>query len=691
VSYFYIKKGPAYYDDLLPILQKEGGLFMTDSGGFSFMGSEITDEMTKESYWISYLEEYVEWLKKHSKYIFVAANLDLDKVVGRDVVRKWNKKYFEPLEKEMNIVYVAHEDEEMGDPHGIQHFTEYCARYKYVGINQSQKKFAHRFYTIARLYGCRVHGFAWTELSICKRYPFFSSDSSVSGDSTVTVRNGNTGEYLNTSIEELFNMFGCKRTTPTELYAESTGWQTLTVNENNRVVWEDMSAVVQHKVTKRMLRLHIEGGNHIDVTEDHSIIQMEKDGSLSEKKTSELLSGDYVLIPKRLPFRKTEEDISDLLLEFFGLWIGDGHHSGKYRVGISCWHNLETRNLVTRVAELFGAKVTLSKNGFDCSMSNVRLRGLMEELGVVGKSHTKRVPGFVFGLSERQVGVFLRGYFSADGTGEGLGCSTVSENLKNDLVLLLNGMCIQTTVSYHSSGTFEMNGNTYNKKEAWAITIRDHNSKKRFLDKVDFCVAHKHNSLYLDVVGGYGKGQQWSKKLGVPVSLSLTGRVKFKRDSPLISNLKITQKRVLRDRNADHFNSKVLNNDLMYLMIKSIEELPLVERVVYDLEVPGFEKFIANGVVVHNTTWLGGVRYGTTYDYDGKNFKAIDYKKKYRRRAKSVKYKEAGIDYEGVKVENRIEINKMNLLGWMGFRKEFLKMANLKLTNKIVYYYERKR
>ena len=178
VSYFYIKKSLGYYEKTLPFLKGEGGLFMTDSGAFSFMGAEIKDEMYEEKYWIPYLEEYVAWLRKHKEYIFVAANLDLDTVVGREVVRRWNKKYFEPLEKEgLHIVYVAHEDYDLGDPHAIQHFKEYCCRYKYVGVNQKHKEYASQFFQLAKLHHVRVHGFAWTELAICKRYPFFSNDS----------------------------------------------------------------------------------------------------------------------------------------------------------------------------------------------------------------------------------------------------------------------------------------------------------------------------------------------------------------------------------------------------------------------------------------------------------------------------------------------------------------------------------
>lgn len=195
VSYFYIKKGLSFYTSFLEQVRAEDGLFMTDSGGFSFLGEkEITAEMRTEAYWLPYLEEYVSWLRKHSQYIYVAANLDIDRIVGREIVDKWNKKYFEPLEELMDIVYVAHPDLEgkYNDKYGLHRLEEYCRKYKYVGVNQRWKPIASKVQVIAQRYGVRVHGFAWTELPLLKRFPFFSVDSTswLSG-----VRYGTTYDY----------------------------------------------------------------------------------------------------------------------------------------------------------------------------------------------------------------------------------------------------------------------------------------------------------------------------------------------------------------------------------------------------------------------------------------------------------------------------------------------------------------
>lgn len=181
VSYFYIRKNLSYWDKMLPIFKSEGGIFMTDSGAFSFMGkfaegTEEYEKMKTEEFWLPYLTEYIAWIRTHKDYIFSVANLDLDTIVGSHVVDKWNKTYFEPLEKEgIQVVYVAHEDGNSGTI--MPRLKEYCMKYSYVGVNQAWKEYAPQIYQLVKQHKCRIHGFAWTEFELLKRYPFFSADS----------------------------------------------------------------------------------------------------------------------------------------------------------------------------------------------------------------------------------------------------------------------------------------------------------------------------------------------------------------------------------------------------------------------------------------------------------------------------------------------------------------------------------
>lgn len=180
MSYFYLRKNFSYWERMLPKFKDEGGIFMTDSGAFSFMGKYDEDDpecdkYRTEEFWLPYLHEYLDWINKNEKYIFSVVNLDLDMLVGEDVVDKWNRMYFEPLEKRgIQVIYVAHPTDRRNSFERLRH---YCMRYSYVGANQSDKGNAAKIYQLIRQHKCRIHGFAWTDINLLKHYPFFSADS----------------------------------------------------------------------------------------------------------------------------------------------------------------------------------------------------------------------------------------------------------------------------------------------------------------------------------------------------------------------------------------------------------------------------------------------------------------------------------------------------------------------------------
>ena len=178
VSFHYLQKRKEAFMDIINQIQDRDGVFMTDSGAFSaFMGDNVNERT--EEFWLPYLERYVEFLTVNCKKIHVAANLDLDNIVGRDIVDKWNEKYFHPLEKIVNITYVTQKDinKMYGDLTGLHRFKEYCNLYKYVGVNAWMKPHISTIVAQAKIKKIRIHGFAWTDKAVMN-YPVFSVDSS---------------------------------------------------------------------------------------------------------------------------------------------------------------------------------------------------------------------------------------------------------------------------------------------------------------------------------------------------------------------------------------------------------------------------------------------------------------------------------------------------------------------------------
>lgn len=174
VSYHYIRKNPSLTKDLIQQVRDRGGLFMTDSGAFSFLNDKTFNPQTFD--WDSYVEEYAQWLDDNKEYIFSACNLDVDLFVGGDKVREWNAKYFEKLGEDINSIYVAHPN--IFGNGRLDAFKEYCKEYDYVAVNEKMVDEVTSIYQTAKLTKTCIHGLAWTKPSILDDNPFFSVDSS---------------------------------------------------------------------------------------------------------------------------------------------------------------------------------------------------------------------------------------------------------------------------------------------------------------------------------------------------------------------------------------------------------------------------------------------------------------------------------------------------------------------------------
>lgn len=685
MSYHYIqRKGKRW---LRERIQKYPHVkLMIDSGAYTFHVKEEEYKQKPVSYFDNYVKKYVEWIRENKDYIFSCVEVDIANIVGFERVDYYRREFFEPLKDEGILVcYVWHEYD------GKQHWEEMCKRYDYVGfsleVNDYSEAEVMKMVNTARKYGAIVHGFALTRVELMSRIPFFTGDSSVSYDSSIIVKNKLNGEIERIAIGEFFSKMGKKYghipTSNIEKIVPLENYQTLTVDDDLNVVWGDLYSVVRHDVKKPVIRLNLEGGKHVDVTTDHSIIAMDKEGKLYEVKADELKEGDFVLAPPSYdnenepvgyvnvwidkPNNKGKKElqvleVSPQVLEFLGLWMGDGHYSDEATVGLSCYQDKECREVIDYVFNLFSAKPMVRDNEVDVRVSNVRLRRVMEALGFKGTSSTKRVPSFVYSLHPDQIKHFLRGYFSADGSGHSLDFITVSKELKDDIVELLEMLGIYTTVSYRPSGEYMINSKNGVKKESWHVTIRDLESKIKFYNEIGFLQDYKNEALLETINKQLAKGKSNTpidaKRKGLPVSLAI-GEYVYYPSGSTVDRKKI--KRITREV-PKNFHPKVFNCGLHFLQIKSIETIHDGSKLVdvYDLSVKDTEKFFANGVLVHNTTWLVGTQYGELNWFDGRKMKRL--KKDQWKTVYKQKFINLGANWDLAGKENPYELIRINLL-----------------------------
>lgn len=115
--------------------------------------------------------------------------------------------------------------------------------------------------------------------------------------------------------------------------------------------------------------------------------------------------------------------------------------------------------------------------------------------------------------------------------------------------------------------------------------------------------------------------------------------------------------------------------DVVYLGVISIRLIQSKVRNVYDLSVPGTEKFIANGLLVHNSSsWNLGQKIGATFIFRNNRFQRIDDKTQ-RKKFKSY-FRNIGCDPAKVVGDDLYEVRKANILAWRALsdRMEYQKM-----------------
>ena len=99
--------------------------------------------------------------------------------------------------------------------------------------------------------------------------------------------------------------------------------------------------------------------------------------------------------------------------------------------------------------------------------------------------------------------------------------------------------------------------------------------------------------------------------------------------------------------------------------IVGLEELEEKYVDVYDLEVPGPQRFIANGILAHNTTWKNGSKFGATMVFQNGRIRHYDkdhksVRKKYKKRAEDV-----GIVWDDIEREVCDEVDLFNAVAWL--------------------------
>jgi len=546
----------------------------------------------------AYLDDYIVFCHKYKDHFDGYANLD----IVYNAEGSW--KNMHKMEANGLVpVPVFHYGED------FCHFRKMVDNYEYIGIGGvaggiTLKQFVNGLGNKAFEYiqavnpDIKVHGFAVTSFSLMHRYSWYSVDSVV-GESHLLIR-----ELGRIRVETIQGLFNCtegkkKKQSSGHEYKTLKDVETFVTDDVGNGSWKPVSKVIRHSVSKTKYRVKTKTGRQLTLTGDHGLF-VHDDSGLSCLPTSQVKLGNHCVgvdyntneqtnnvqeqivnidrktyasesHPSTTCMRKLPSKIKfdSKFLEFCGLWIADGSYSSldnNAAVQISAANDSEHMQLLQDIAKRYNCKLRIDNNEVDASISSSKLMRTMKVLGLVGHSHTKEVPWWVFDLSKENLGSFLRGYFSGDGTCcNDIECSTTSGKLLYGVFFLLQSLGID-------------------------VRIYESTHSRKIKTEEEWGVRPCHNLS----IGNLSSLKLFQEKIGF-----LPGRKNIKLQESISS---ISENRGTRSEKE---------NNHSFLKVMKITTIAPEQSTVYDLEVPDGQKFVANGLLVHNsTTWLKLAAYG---------------------------------------------------------------------------------
>lgn len=584
---------------------------MLDSGAFSAWTKKINID----------LDEYIDFCLQHLDYIDYVINLDVIpgefgqkalpvEEIERSASEGWaNYEYMTkqgiPKEK---LIHIFHQGED------FKWLEKIVDAMPYIGLSPANDRSTSekmQWLDDCMKYVCddkgypkvKWHGFAVTSLRLMFRYPWYSVDS-VAGDSLLLVKEA--GRIRVDTIEDLYySSLGKKQQMSSgHITKELANIKIFIPDENGIGNWTQATKVIRHDTMKKRYQVKTRRGRKIELTGDHGVfVKNKKQNVLKCLKTTELKEKeDFVVgVDYKEPFGDRKEivleikrkfynrgkgkqtattkklplkvSLDNLFLELVGLWVADGSYSSQgdnTSVQLSVGNDKECKQVVRNIGKRYNASTSISTNKIDINIHSALLSRIIKSLGIGRGSTNKEIPWWVFELPEKQLCSFLRGYFSGDGTaGDSIECSTVSRKLFYGLFCLLTKLKINPLFFglYDPPGIDGFTGKIRKNNDLFLV-IGDLKSLILFRDKIGFLQKRKNKKV----------------------------------EATILSK---SEARGIRDEQK--------GNEI-YLKCNTIKELGIVAGPVYDLEVPGAQRFVANGLLVHNSTsWVMTSRMGRVY------------------------------------------------------------------------------
>ena len=281
-------------------------------------------------------------------------------------------------------------------------------------------------------------------------------------------------------------------------------------------------------------------------------------------------------------------------IEFCGLWLGDGSYDNYNKNSVILSNvDKECRENFIELAESLNLNYSLmNDDGVSIRIHSTVFYKLMKKvLKFDGYSDTKKIPEFIFGLSNEQIKYFIRGYFSSDGCVKKneVSCSSQSYELLE---------CLQTLLLRF--GIISRMNDFFRKDKCINLSISSSENIEKFKE-IGFLQERKNIKL-----NSFNKKSHHTFSDVIPLSIpqikELSKISLLKPCWPYFQGMQNIGREYLQKiaPEGSKFND-LSHTDILWDKVKSINKISSDETEVFDLSIPRYEKFLCNNIFVHNT------------------------------------------------------------------------------------------
>ncbi len=297
-------------------------------------------------------------------------------------------------------------------------------------------------------------------------------------------------------------------------------------------------------------------------------------------------------------------------VEFIGLWVADGcYDRNSIIMSVS---SKEEQELVKKISKRFGFNIKTHSDKFSLMINSKSFRFIMKHLlDLDGNAYTKKIPWWVYSLSDKLKASFMRGFFSGDGcvSDKEIITSLASMNLLEDIQTLLLNWGIIFRINRLRKRKSKDNDRTKDGR------ISSQESIDKFKKYIGFLQEYKNKKLNILSKRKSTHASSDSVKLDKTILnklKSICPKKIFNSQDYITRNNKIGINKL--DKIADYlidkknelgkYLKKISNSDIFWDEIVSIKKLKNKQNWVYDFSVPENENFISDNILAHNTLEL---------------------------------------------------------------------------------------